>query len=199
MTTDQQSAAGQHEELLARYDGVVIWRGMQAPRVELRKLRQHEPVTVVADEGGGWLRVRLEPRTPRAEALEGYVQRSALQPRFAAQANVYATPWSDVAGDEAPATPVPYAAGVFPWAGRVAIGLVIFGWLSLVGGQLVGIGAAANYSCSDSFFSSCDESSTRLWLYLTFAGPTLVSALFAWGIAYCIWFLREIEGRLPRQ
>jgi len=200
MTIDQQSAAGQQEELLARYNGVVIWRGTQAPRVELRKLRQHEPVTVVADEGGGWLRVRL------AEGAEGYVQRSALQPRFAAQANAYATPGSDVAGVEAPAsarpyapvTPLPYAAGIFPWAGKVAMALAIVGWLALVGGQLVGLGAAASYDCTKTIFSSCnDTGSTRIVLYLTFAVPSFVFSLFAFGIAYCIWFLRKIELRLP--
>src|SRR5581483_11264731 len=108
---------------------------------------------------------------------------------------------SPAAGPAGPALQAPAAApyrpaaapssgpGIFSGAGKVAMGLVIFGWLTLVGGQLVGLGAAASYSCTESFLSSCNgEFGTRLMLYVTFAGPTLVSALFAWGIAYCIWF-----------
>lgn len=168
----------------AKFDGVVVWGNVNPPRDQLRSLQKTERVEILATEGSGWLHIRLP------EGVEGFVHGGNLRA------------WGTAAlgSDAARARPLldPAEPRRFPGAPRVALGLTIFAWLCAIGGQLFGIGAAADYNCAeDTFgFTDCsDEGSTRFVLYLTFAVPSFITALFAWGIAYTIALVRHLEDR----
>jgi hypothetical protein len=170
------------ETAVPKYNGLAIWASIDRPPQLLRHVGQDEPLTILDEASANWLHVKLP------EGADGYVRRDAV--RLMALAG-------EDGGVSAPAAPrIKRVAGLhaFPGAMRVSAVLTVIAWLSLIGGQLIGLGAAANYDCRSALGSSCgDESMARLILYLGFAGSGLAAALVAWVSAYMLLLLDSIE------
>jgi hypothetical protein len=82
------------------------------------------------------------------------------------------------------------------FAGAVWVGnaLNVLAWIALVGGQLLAIGAAASYDCTETFIDSCDDAgSDAVLLYVSVAITTLLSALFMFAAGYGLLLLDRIE------
>jgi hypothetical protein len=187
------------EFAVARYSGVAVWASVSPPRDQVRALQQNERVELLVDEGDGWLRVRM------ADGAQGLVQRSALRAWDAYQQQQMQQPRA-VQPSYAAASPPSYGRR-YAGAPLVALGLNIFAWLCAIGGLLLAIGLAADYDCTafeDPFgfgtsSSDCDdEGSTRVVIFLSIFLPSIVTALFAWGIAYTISILRHLEVKVDR-
>lgn len=162
-----------------KYNGLAIWASMDRPPQLLRHVGQHEPLAILDEASPNWLHVKLQ------EGAEGYVRRDAVR---------LVAPEGVDSGISAPAAPRVAGLHAFPGAMRVSTVLTVIAWLSLGGGQLIGLGAAASYDCRSAFGSNCnDESMARLVLYLGFAGSGLAAALVSWVSAYTLLLLDSIE------
>jgi len=68
------------------------------------------------------------------------------------------------------------------------------GWLTLIGGQIVGLGLASAYDCEESLVDDCsDQGIAQFLLYLSVAAPTVISATLAWAVSYGLQLLDRIE------
>jgi len=158
-----------------------MWDAVREPRKLIRHLGQHELLTVIRDEGAVWLPVRL------SDGTEGFVRRDTLRDYVGGPAPAMGAP---AQGDQWAAlsyAPVRQPGGIpsFPGALRVSTGLTVFAWISLVLSQIMGIGAAADYSCGNPFGSSCgDETATKIFIYVGLAVSGLFMALLTWAAAY---------------
>lgn len=167
---------------IPKYSGLAIWASTDRPPQLLRHVGPNEPLTILDEPSANWLHVKLP------EGADGYVRRDAV--RFVALDG-------EDRGVSAPAVGrIRRVAGLhaFPGAMRVSTVLTVIAWLSLIGGQLAGLGAAASYDCRSTFGSSCgDESMAHLVLYLGFAGSGMAVALVSWVSAYTLLLLDSVE------
>ena len=58
--------------VVPKYNGVAAYDSASEPRQVLRNLNQSEALTVIEDDGGAWLKVRLP------EGTEGFVRRDTI-------------------------------------------------------------------------------------------------------------------------
>jgi hypothetical protein len=150
----------------------------------MRHVSRQESLAIIDEPSTLWLHVRL------SEGTDGYVRRDAVD--IGGLPRTYtsdARPRADQPSSDRHLLLTP-----FPGALRVSTALTVIAWLALIGGQLIGMGAAAAYDCGGAFSTCSNESSARFVLYLTFAGSGLATALTCWVGAYALLLLDAIRS-----
>jgi hypothetical protein len=99
-----------------KYNGVAAWDAAADPRQVMRNLKQSEMLTVLEDDGGAWLKVRLP------EGTEGFVRRDTItEGTSAPAAQPVAQPVTPAAQPAAP-TAQPVAPAPQPVAPAASLG-----------------------------------------------------------------------------